>query len=934
MFSLMIHKLMHKKWMVFCLLIGNILLIAVAASYPLYRVSSFQKMLTDEFVKYGEENRCWPAIFSVNNSVIKGGGDFGFDQIEEEAFRVVGELGVEVKETVISLWLSSQKAAVFPVRDGETEKRLLVMAVSGMENHVELLAGKFPDESLDGDGFLEVMVSDVTMVSQDILTGDEYTFERYNFPDGSPCKVRVVGIYRAIDEKEPYWDAVADSSGNQIIASMAAFQNIFLSEEAKGQYNMSGSWNFIWDYEKIETSDVRPLLHTLGDLGRSGILKDKIAEGAYLQILTDYSSKANRIEATLLILQVPVLLLLCAFLYMIAGQMLQMEQNEISLMRSRGASKKQIIFLYLMQSIFLGMVSLFVGIPLGALFCKMLGSSTAFLEFSAVRNLEIRFTFDVILYVVAAFLLSVMMTTVPVISYSRISIVNLKQKRSRQKKALWKKLYLDLIFLAVSFYGFYSFRREAGRMTEDVLSGQTLNPLLYVSFSLFILGAGLLCVRLQPFLLKCYYAVFKNHLKPSTYASVLGTIRTEKKQEFIILFMILTVAIGISNTVIARTIVLNAVDNTRYIAGADITLKEKWSSNMGTVMRDSSVGLTYYESDFGRYQTIPGVETATKVLVEREGKLVDGKGDQKVTVMGIKASGFYQVTTMKDGLLPYSYADYLNVLAADSQAVIVSENFMIKQGYRLGDTIAYQNADGKQGVGYIYGFFTYWPTYKPTGYVQGQDGSVQVVDEYLIVTNLAYLQDKWGVYPYEIWMKVNDGGEGFYGWLGEQHLLSLTQLSDMSAEENKIITDTMFQGTNGILSMSFIVILLLCCVGYLIYWIMSIRSRELLFGVLRAMGMRKKEINWLLIVEQICSGFYAIVAGGVIGILSSRMFVPMIQQAYAASEQVLPLSLITRNSDLIQLFAIIGVVLCICLIVLGRIISRMNISSALKLGED
>jgi len=162
----------------------------------------------------------------------------------------------------------------------------------------------------------------------------------------------------------------------------------------------------------------------------------------------------------------------------------------------------------------------------------------------------------------------------------------------------------------------------------------------------------------------------------------------------------------------------------------------------------------------------------------------------------------------------------------------------------------------------------------------------------------------------------------------------LTKLEDMTQKEADIVQDTMFQGTNGILSMSFIVILMLCCVGYLIYWIMSIRSRELLFGVLRAMGMRKREITWMLIIEQICSGLYAIIMGGAIGILASQMFVPMIQQAYAASEQILPLQLITRSGDLVQLFAIIAAMVCICLLVLGRIISKLNISSALKLGED
>ncbi len=934
MFSLMLHKLMHKKWMVLCLLIGNILLMAVAASYPLYRVSSFQKMLTDEFVQYGEENRCWPAVFTVNHTIVKGGRDNGFAQVEEEALKAVEMLAVPVKEAVTIYQLVSQKAAIYPARDGETEKRLSVTAILGLEEHVELLQGRFPDDSLDEEGFLEVMVSDTTMVGQDILIGDEYTFERSQLPDDSPLKLRVVGVFRPIEENTPYWEVVSEKSGNQVMASITAFQDIFLGADAGNRFSMNGSWSFIWDYEQIETSDVKPLLHKLDGLGRSGMLKDRIEEGAYLQILSDYSSKANRIEATLLILQVPVLLLLCAFLYMIAGQMLQMEQNEISLMRSRGASKRQIISLYFLQSVFLGLVSLIAGIPLGAVFCKMLGSSTAFLEFSSTRNLEIRFTLDVVLYVAAALILSIMVTTIPVISYSRVSIVNLKQRQSRQKKTLWKKMYLDLILLAISLYGFYSFKRVSGRMVEEVLSGQTLDPLLYVSFSLFMLGAGLLFVRLQPFLIKCFFSLFKNHIKPSTYASLLGTIRTEKKQEFIILFMVLTVAVGISNTTIARTIVLNAVNNTRHMVGADIALKEKWYSNRGSVVRDSSLELIYYEPDFGRFQVIPGVETATKVLVEDEGILVGGNDGSAVTVMGIKANGFYQVTTMQENLLPYSYEEYLSVLAADSQAVIVSENFLIKQGYRLGDTIVYRNIDGKEGVGYIYGFFTYWPTYQPTRYVTGQDGSVQTEDEYLIVANFAYLQEKWGDYPYEVWLKTSDGGEGFYNWLKENPALALTKLSDMTVYEEKIIFDTMFQGTNGILSMSFIVILLLCCVGYLIYWIMSIRSRELLFGVLRAMGMRKKEITWLLIVEQICSGLFAIVSGGIIGILSSRMFVPMIQQAYAASEQVLPLNLITRNSDIIQLFAIISVVLCICLVVLGRIISRMNISSALKLGED
>ncbi len=934
MFSLMLHKLLQKKWMVLCLLIGNILLIAVAVSYPLYRVSSFQKMLTDEFERYREEEQRWPAVFSVKYSRIKGDKGTSFATIEKETENAVEKLGVSVKEQVTTYRLSIQKTIPSVIRDDEKTKRITLAAISDLEQHIELLYGRIPSAESDSEGCMEIMVSESAMIKHYMLLEDEYTHESWTNADGQPFTFKVVGVFRPLDETELFWEPVEDDISSLVYVTEETFRNNFMREREEDNYSFHVSWNYVWDYESIKVTDVSSLTQTLSKLNRNKYLKGYIVRGGYQKILADYSNKAKRVEATLMILQMPVLLLLCAFLYMIAGQMLQMERNEISLLRSRGAFKKQILLLYFMQSVFLSLLSLVAGLPLGAVFCRLLGSSTAFLEFSVTRKLAIQFTPEVILYAGAAVLLSVVVTTIPVLFYSGISIVHLKQGRSRQKKSWWKKMYLDVVFIGLSLYGYYTFSRSSQEMVKDVLSGNTLNPLLYISFSMFILGMGLFCARLQPLLLKVYFALAKKHMNPASYTSILGTIRTGAKQEFIILFMILTVSIGISNTTIARTIILNALNNTRHLMSADITLKEKWENNKASILQDPTLELEYTEPDFDKYGTIDGVEHVTRVIRDTEVTMTLGANKVTVTLMGIRAKEFYDVTAMADNLLPYTYEEYLNVLSMDTQAVIVSENFMLKKNYHLGDKIIFQNPDGKTAVGYIYGFFNYWPTYQPYSYILGEDDSIDTVDNYMIVANLSYLNEKYGIYPYEVWMDVSDNGEGFYQWLEEQPDLELTSLADLNEAEENIIRDSLYQGTNGILSMSFLIILLLCCVGYLIYWIMSIRSRELLFGVLRAMGMRKGEIVGMLVIEQICSGLYAIVAGGFIGILASRMFVPMIQQAYAASEQVLPLELITRAGDLAQLFIIIGVVLCLCLCVLGRIVSKMNISSALKLGED
>ena len=38
--------------------------------------------------------------------------------------------------------------------------------------------------------------------------------------------------------------------------------------------------------------------------------------------------------------------------------------------------------------------------------------------------------------------------------------------------------------------------------------------------------------------------------------------------------------------------------------------------------------------------------------------------------------------------------------------------------------------------------------------------------------------------------------------------------------------------------------------------------------------------------------------------------------------------------DMVRLFSIIGIVIVVCMVVLGKLISKINISQALKLGED
>jgi putative ABC transport system permease protein len=100
------------------------------------------------------------------------------------------------------------------------------------------------------------------------------------------------------------------------------------------------------------------------------------------------------------------------------------------------------------------------------------------------------------------------------------------------------------------------------------------------------------------------------------------------------------------------------------------------------------------------------------------------------------------------------------------------------------------------------------------------------------------------------------------------------------------------------------------------------------------MGMTMSNIIGLLINEQLFITFTAIAIGALTGEVSSRMFVPLIQISFSASEQVIPLQIVTQQSDYVNLFGIIGGMILLCLFILGIFISRIKIAQALKLGED
>ena len=142
------------------------------------------------------------------------------------------------------------------------------------------------------------------------------------------------------------------------------------------------------------------------------------------------------------------------------------------------------------------------------------------------------------------------------------------------------------------------------------------------------------------------------------------------------------------------------------------------------------------------------------------------------------------------------------------------------------------------------------------------------------------------------------------------------------------------QVTNGMFTAGFLVTLFICSAGYLIYWIMEIKRRELLYGIYRAMGMRMVELRKMLWNEQFFCSILPFFCGTGIGACSICLFARIFMVIYLPEKHNIGIWIRLDSIDLIRLgTALLAVVIlgCVCLLFQLR---KMKIAQALRLGDD
>ncbi len=938
MLAFLFGKIANNKWLMLCLLSGNILLAGLVSVVPIYAQATLQRLLLRGIEAKQLELERYPGLLELG---------FTFNTVDVEK-RLDRELVLTEYARTYNAYSDIVAAYDIPVLfDTEiismnsqsflTENRqellkkptsLIVSAYSGIEEHVSIRLGRmFSPEPVDDviECIASVNVNQKNFEMTDILLNDNLALVGTEY-NGKPIRLKVVGFFESKYDNDFYWNQTPDTLISQVVIPYELMKRRFVTEYDES-YAITTAMRSIVDCRRMSVRDTERYLDLNEDFTRLFSVRYK---ADFIPIIADFNVLQRKLFTSICILQIPLLLMLLFFVSMVSKQIFTLEQNDISVIKSRGASRAQIVTVYLIQAIAVCVCALFTGIPLGVFLCRFIGSSNGFLDLVSRAALDVRINPEALYISVAACALSILMMLSPVIRQSRMSIVDYKRSTAKPKNPLWIRLYIDILLLVFSLYILYTY--------ETIYSSVNLSdPLLFLCSSLFVMACGLIFLRLFPWLMKLLFITARSLWPPEIYVSLTRIMRSRGEERFIMLFLIFTVAIGIFDAKAARTFNMNRENNIQHVNGADLIVREAWKNNQPPLgIQGPSDGLppiVWEESDYSKFTEYSHAISVTKVQRTAINVYVpDGKVRGELLAIDTKAFG--ETAYIRSDLYKRHLFEYLNVLSQNPSAVLVSSEFADTYGFRLGDHMDLKSLDNRDMNGVICGFVDYWPGHKNIVQIKDEAGQLADTPNFLVVANLNYVQSIWGLSPYEIWIKT-DGttNNPFYGF-AEERGLRFALFKDTKADIINMRNDPQIQSTNGVLTLNFLVILFICFVGFLIYWVLSIKARVLQFGIFRAMGMPMRGILVMLLNEQFFVSVLSVCVGIVIGELCSALYVPLLKLSFNVTELQLPFKIFSYPSDYIQIICIMGLMLLLCVLALYRLIKKLNVQAALKLGED
>jgi putative ABC transport system permease protein len=823
--------------------------------------------------------------------------------------------------------------------------------VRDIEAHTTLLEGVWPSSPVEGADPLEVVVSHQQANTQGLQVGERLTLVVPS--DNTYVPARVSGIWQPLDPTEAYWFIDPEAMEEWLLVGEHAYTQQ-LSRYVPASVYM-GWWFLSADASGITTSDVDRLIEHIGAMQTAA--RDRLPNLEVtrlpLNTLLTYKQSTQLLSVLLALYSLPVLGLLAAFVALTGALSVNQQRSELAVLRSRGASRRQVIGLVEWETLLVGGVALLLSMPGSIALTKGVSRARSFLNFSAPSALGVSLTVPAFLVAVVALAIAVACQVLPARNAARNTIVDYGRERARTVRTpWWQRRGLDLVLMVVAAYGVYLLltERDLGILSPLQNTNPFQNPLLILVPALVTLSVTLAFLRTMPLWLSAIAWATQHTRSTALLMASRHLARSPAAYTTPTLLLVITLSLATYSASLAGTLDRDLRDRSYYRVGADmmfldigeggpeVTPADFRGERQVTLGAPTPLDQPWSFPPAFVYLDLPGVEDAARVgryaATWREASATAGTVYHSGTFLGVDPGDFLRVAFWREDFARTGLGDLMARLNARADGVLVP--CKVLGVHQVGDIIqlsvyTYQRSDALDFT--IAGCFDLFPTWYPS-----DTPGAGEIERSLFVANLDYLYQSIGqTYPHEIWLGLARGvdyvdisntpigGTNIYkrGWGWDAPRL------DMYAAQE----EPHRQGLLGLLSIGFITASTLSVAGFVLYLLFSFRQRMIEFGVLRAIGLSTRQMARVLAYEIAILLIISGVLGTLLGVAISRLFIPHLQIGSLGQSTVPPYVVEIDWGAALGNYAIYGALFLIALGILGALLRRMRVFEAIKLGQ-
>lgn len=663
-----------------------------------------------------------------------------------------------------------------------------------------------------------------------------------------------------------------------------------------------------------------------------------------LQAYRNYISVV-RIPATSLTLLLMGLVLY--FVSVMTDLLVDRKSESIAILRSRGASRRQIFSLFVAQSIGLGLVALIVGPLLAIVAVRFFAQYTlGAVDAGALNVLTIdpgQVAMGLLTSALIAVLVAIGAMIFSIYRATRADILSTRREAARStRRSLWQRMYLDVVaaIIALSGYVFAIYVTNPGVLSTRVRV-LVRSPMTLVGATFLLLGATLLFLRFFPFLLHLG-AWLANHSRSAAPLLAMAQMaRAPRASVRTIMLLALATAFTIFALVFSASQAQRVQDVAGYQVGADFSGK---ISGSATIARSAT------------YSHLPGILAASVGYTSSERAAQNG-GDISVELRAVDADTYAQTANWTEQNSSQSLTSLMAQLVAQRSAAlenkvvpaIIDISALNALHMSVGSHFTMSDLNGPIDC-IVVAVVQHIPTVNDTTEANDTGDYIPaggVLVDYSSYATLFLKANNILIPTTDVWLRsASDPGSLARA---RDELINgayyLDDLNDRRAIISSLNSDPLYIALLGMLEIGAITALLLALVGNLIASWQNARSRLANFAVLRALGSNQKQIASVLLWEQAIVYSTSILLGMLFGVLLAILALPALVftstggnsqitngefyviQSVPAIQVVVPFSL----------WITLAVLILVCIIALGmmvRIVSRPSIGQMLRLNED